>query len=422
MSSFSTLGLPETLLRATAECGYTTPTPIQAAAIPAVLTGNDLLACAQTGTGKTAAFLLPIIARLLANPAPKHAIRALVLAPTRELAAQIEAAFRDYARGSNLRGFVVFGGVNIRPQMAQLARGVDVLIATPGRLLDIAGQGGLNLKGVECFVLDEADRMLDMGFIRDIKRVIALMPQKRQNLMFSATFPPEIMSLASSLLRSPVKIEVARNGTSPTQIEQKVCVVDKTLKKDALLKLIQDGKWFQVLVFTRTKHGANRLSEQLDKAGVPSLAIHGNKSQNARTRALASFKAGELQVLVATDIAARGIDIDELPFVVNYELPQVPEDYVHRIGRTGRAGAGGQAFSLVGSDELSQLAAIERLLGKRLERFDLPGLKAAPAAPASPQRQSHEPRRAPQEAGAGRFARAPRGTQSGNRRSATRPR
>ena len=395
MSQFSLLGLPEALCRAVQERGYDTPTPIQAQAIPAVLTGGDLLGAAQTGTGKTAAFMLPILARLSAVPRPTgHPIRALILTPTRELAAQIEESARHYGRHTKLTSLVIFGGVGQNPQVEKLRRGVDILIATPGRLLDLTGQRALALDKVETFVLDEADRMLDMGFIRDIRRVISLLPKQRQNLLFSATFPPEITDLANSLLNRPTRIEVARNGASPTLIQQHVCLVDKGLKRDLLVHLIKEGNWFQVLVFTRTKHGANRLAEQLEKSAIPALAIHGNKSQNARTRALAAFKAGELQVLVATDIAARGIDINELPHVINYELPQVPEDYVHRIGRTGRAGVEGTAHALVGADELSQLAAIERLLGTRIPRITVPGfdlseraIAAANAAPAHERRQ-----------------------------------
>ncbi len=402
MSSFSSLGLPETLVRAVNDCGYHTPTPIQAGAIPLVLSGRDVLAAAQTGTGKTAGFLLPILARLGAEPRPAgRAIRALILTPTRELAAQIDASFRDYARYTRLSSLVVFGGVGINPQIDALRRGVDVLVATPGRLLDLAGQGALSLAGIETFVLDEADRMLDMGFIRDIRKVLQLLPPRRQNLLFSATFPPEIVSLAEQLLHDPARVEVARSGSSPTQISQRVCLVDKARKRDLLVELIRENGWFQVLVFTRTKHGANRLAEQLDKAGIPALAIHGNKSQNARTRALSEFKAGRLQVLVATDIAARGIDIDELPHVVNFELPQVPEDYVHRIGRTGRAGATGEAHTLVCGEERAQLAAIERLLGRKIERFTVPGYALTEGDGPSPDPERREPRGAPRHQGRG---------------------
>ncbi|MGE0336303.1 MAG: DEAD/DEAH box helicase [Gammaproteobacteria bacterium] len=433
MSDFTRLGLPEVLVRAAHECGYTVPTPIQQQAIPFVLQGRDVLAAAQTGTGKTAAFLLPILARLLADPRrpTPRAPRALILTPTRELAAQIEASFRDYARHAKLSALVVFGGVGINPQIDRLERGVDVLVATPGRLLDLAGQRAVSLAGIEYFVLDEADRMLDMGFIRDIRKVLALLPPRRQNLLFSATFPAEIVTLAQQLLHAPERVEVARSGTSPVQIRQRVCVLDKSRKRDALIGLVRDGNWFQVLVFTRTKHGANRLAEQLDKAGIPALAIHGNKSQNARTRALGAFKAGELQVLVATDIAARGIDIDELPHVVNYELPQVPEDYVHRIGRTGRAGAEGEAYSLVCQEEFSQLAAIEKLLGRRIERLELPGMNTpnpatterVPERRHSAGRDSHAPgaARRPGDRGTRAPGRSSR-TETGNRPGPGRPR
>ncbi len=408
MSNFPSLGLPEILVRAVHDCGYTTPTPIQQQAIPVVLEGRDVLAAAQTGTGKTAAFMLPILARLSSTPRPRaQAVRTLILTPTRELAAQIEASFRDYARYTKLSALVVFGGVSINPQIAQLKRGVDVLVATPGRLLDLAGQKAVDLSGVETFVLDEADRMLDMGFIRDIRRVLQLLPAKRQNLLFSATFPGEIVTLAQQLLHDPVRVEVARSGASPSQISQRVCLVNKGQKKDLLTDLIKDNGWFQVLVFVRTKHGANRLAEQLSKSGVPALAIHGNKSQNARTRALAEFKTGTLQVLVATDIAARGIDIDDLPHVVNYELPQVAEDYVHRIGRTGRAGAVGEAHALVSADEFSQLAAIERLLGRKIERFTVHGYvqTESPSDIPPPERRGHSGR----DGAPGRSSRRPQG-------------
>ena len=391
MSQFAELGLPEALCRAVSESGYDTPTPIQAAAIPPILLGHDLLGAAQTGTGKTAAFMLPILTRLAATPRPPgNPIRALILTPTRELAAQIAESVTTYGKYTKLSSLVIFGGVGANPQIQRLRRGVDILIATPGRLLDLAGQQALSLNRIETFVLDEADRMLDMGFIRDIRRVIALLPKQRQNLLFSATFPEEITALANGLLHNPKRVEVARNGASPSLIEQQVCVVDKGLKRDLLVRLITDGAWYQALVFTRTKHGANRLTEQLDRASISARAIHGNKSQNARTQALAAFKAGTVRVLVATDIAARGIDISELPVVVNYELPQVPEDYVHRIGRTGRAGVEGKAYALVAADELPQLAAIERLLGARIPRFTVPGFDTPAAALREPQ---HTPAR-----------------------------
>ena len=340
--SFTTLGLADEIVRAITDHGYTTPTPIQAQAIPAVLAGGDLLAGAQTGTGKTAGFTLPILHRLATNAgAPANAsatrpIRALILTPTRELAAQVEESVRTYGKYLKLTSTVIFGGVGINPQIKLLKHGVDILVATPGRLLDHMGQGTVNLSQVEILVLDEADRMLDMGFIRDIKKVLAVLPKKRQNLLFSATFSEEIKTLADGLLNAPAMIEVARRNSTVEVIAQKIHPVDRDKKHPMLAHLIKTKQWTQVLVFTRTKHGANKLVEQLGKDGITGLAIHGNKSQSARTRALSEFKDGSLQVLVATDIAARGIDIDQLPHVVNYDLPNIPEDYVHRIGRTGR--------------------------------------------------------------------------------------
>ncbi len=373
--TFSSLGLSEDIVRAVTERGYTEPTPIQAQAIPAVLSGGDLLAGAQTGTGKTAGFTLPILHRLSAAPAAGRAIRALVLTPTRELAAQVEESVREYGKYLKLSSMVMFGGVSINPQIAKLRGRVDILVATPGRLLDHMGQGTIDLSKVEILVLDEADRMLEMGFIRDIKKVLAALPKKRQNLLFSATFSDEIKTLADSLLDNPALIEVARRNAANELISQKIYLVDREKKRDMLAHLIKEHNWFQVLVFTRTKHGANRLAEQLDKSGISALAIHGNKSQGARTRALSEFKDGSLQVLVATDIAARGIDISELPHVVNYELPNVPEDYVHRIGRTGRAGSEGEATSLVCVDEFKLLKDIERLIKRELSRNTLPGFE-----------------------------------------------
>ena len=350
--SFDTLGLAEPLLRAVHEEGYTAPTPIQAQAIPAVLQGGDLLAGAQPGTGKTAGFVLPMLQRLSAEKPQRDArgrlpIRALILTPTRELAAQVEESVRTYGKYMRLSSMVMFGGVGMQPQIDRLRQGVDILVATPGRLLDHHGQGTLDLSHVQIFVLDEADRMLDMGFIHDIKKVLAIVPQKKQSLLFSATFSDEIKNLADRLLNKPALIEVARRNQTAELIEQKVHPVSREAKKDVLTYLIQTNDWHQVLVFTRMKHGANRLAEHLNKQGVTAMAIHGNKSQSARTKALADFKSGALQVLVATDIAARGIDIDQLPHVVNFEMPNVPEDYVHRIGRTGRAGSTGEAVSLV---------------------------------------------------------------------------
>jgi ATP-dependent RNA helicase RhlE len=381
--SFASLGLNAQLVQAINECGYTEPTPIQTQAIPLVLKGGDLLAGAQTGTGKTAGFGLPMLQRLsetkakpLANGRPP--VRALVLTPTRELAAQVEENLRAYAKHSDLTTLAMFGGVSINPQMKALGRKVDIVVATPGRLLDHVSQRSIDLSRIEMLVLDEADRMLDMGFIRDIRRIIAKMPVKRQNLLFSATFSNEIKQLAQDLLHEPEHIEVAtRNATADT-IAQRFYGVDKNRKRALLSYLIGHNNWQQVLVFTRTKHGANRLAMQLDKDGLPAMAIHGDKSQGARTRALSQFKEGKLRVLVATDIAARGIDISELPHVVNYELPHVAEDYVHRIGRTGRAGIKGEALSLVCFEEKPLLKAIEKLIKQSAELEILPGYEPLP--------------------------------------------
>jgi ATP-dependent RNA helicase RhlE len=387
--SFATLGLSEELILAVTEHGYTVPTPIQAQAIPAVLAGGDLLAGAQTGTGKTAGFVLPILQRLsdknIKGPSEgRPPIRALILTPTRELAAQVEESVRVYGKHVKLTSMAMFGGVNINPQITRLRSRVDILVATPGRLLDHVQQKTVDLSQVQILVLDEADRMLDMGFIRDIKRVLALLPKKRQNLLFSATFSDEIKTLADGLLDNPALIEVARRNATADNISQKVYPVDRERKRELLAHLIKENNWHQVLVFTRTKHGANRLAEQLDKDGIPSLAIHGNKSQAARTRALAEFKSGSLQVLVATDIAARGIDISELPHVVNFELPNVPEDYIHRIGRTGRAGSEGEASSLVCVDELKLLSDIERLIKREIPEEVVPGFKPDPSIKPEP--------------------------------------
>jgi ATP-dependent RNA helicase RhlE len=396
--SFSDLGLSEAILRAVVEQGYTEPTPIQAKAIPAVMSGGDLLAGAQTGTGKTAGFVLPILQRLTTTEplhpgaAGRQPIRTLILTPTRELAAQVEQSVRDYAKYVKVSSTTVFGGVNINPQIDRLRRGVDILVATPGRLLDHVQQRTVDLSRVEVLVLDEADRMLDMGFIHDIKRVLKLLPQKRQNLLFSATFSEEIKSLAGGLLNKPAMIEVARRNTTAENVDQRVIEVDRARKRDLLSHLISTHNWFQVLVFTRTKHGANRLAEQLLKDGIPSLAIHGNKSQSARTRALAEFKAGKLQALVATDIAARGLDIVDLPHVVNFDLPNVSEDYVHRIGRTGRAGANGEAISLVSSDERGLMRDIERLIARQLPRERIAGFEPDPNARNEPEVDDRPPR------------------------------
>jgi ATP-dependent RNA helicase RhlE len=412
---FSDLGLAEELVRAVTEHGYTTPTPIQAQAIPTVLAGGDLMAGAQTGTGKTAGFVLPILQRL-SDPSRKGPtsgrapVRALILTPTRELAAQVEESVRVYGRHTKLSSLVVFGGVSINPQISRLRGRVDILVATPGRLLDLAQQKVVDLSQVEILVLDEADRMLDMGFIRDIRKIIALLPKRRQNLLFSATFSDEIKLLADGLLTNPALIEVARRNATADNIVQKVYEVNRDEKRQVLSHLIKSENWIQVLVFTRTKHGANRLAEQLLKDGIPAMAIHGNKSQTARTRALAEFKKGDLRVLVATDIAARGIDISELPHVVNYELPNVPEDYVHRIGRTGRAGANGEAISLVCVDELDFLRGIERLTKRSLARATVSGFEPDPNARAQPiQLRSQQHRGGPARGAQPGKARAPGG-------------
>ena len=386
---FTDLGLVEPLVRAVHEHGYDTPTPIQAQAIPTVLSGADLMGGAQTGTGKTAGFTLPMLQRLMAQPAVRDAkgrlpIRALILTPTRELAAQVEESVRVYGKYSKLTSMVMFGGVGMQPQIDKLRRGVDILVATPGRLLDHHQQRTLDLSHVEIFVLDEADRMLDMGFIHDIKKVLAIIPAKKQSLLFSATFSDDIKALADKLLNQPVLIEVARRNSTAELVAQKMHPVSRERKKELLAHLIRKGDWHQVLVFTRMKHGANRLTDYLNDQGISAMAIHGNKSQTARTKALADFKRGELQVLVATDIAARGIDIDQLPHVVNFELPNVPEDYVHRIGRTGRAGASGEAISLVCVDEDIFLRDIEKLTKRSIPREVVPGFEPDPNERAEP--------------------------------------
>ncbi|MFG6160067.1 DEAD/DEAH box helicase [Halomonas sp. 1390] len=383
--TFSDLGLRAELLRAVEAQGYTTPTPIQHQAIPAVLKGGDLLASAQTGTGKTAGFTLPMLQRLAEGPRPApRQIRALVLTPTRELAAQVGESVADYGRHLTLSSHVIFGGVGQQPQVDAIRKGLDVLVATPGRLLDLQQQKHVDLSKVEILVLDEADRMLDMGFIHDIKKILRVLPQKRQNLLFSATFSNEIQALANKLLDDPAMIEVARRNTTAELVDQAIYRVDREKKRDLLAHLITRHDWQQVLVFTRTKHGANRLAEQLSKQDIPAMAIHGNKSQSARTKALAAFKTGDLQVLVATDIAARGLDIEELPHVVNFELPNVAEDYVHRIGRTGRAGSEGKAVSLVCVDEHGLLKGIERLIKRDLEKHIEPGFEPDPNAKPEP--------------------------------------
>jgi len=384
--SFDQLGLSADILRAVAEEGYTAPTPIQSQAIPVILEGKDVLAGAQTGTGKTAGFTLPLLQMLdaEAKATKAHRIRALVLTPTRELAAQVGEAVQTYGKHLDLKSAVIFGGVKINPQIEALKKGVDILIATPGRLLDHVGQGTLHLDDVEVLVLDEADRMLDMGFIHDIKKVLALLPEKRQNLLFSATYSEEIKALADELLDNPVPIEVARRNKAAETVAQKVIRVDRQRKAALLSFLVGSNDWQQVLVFTRTKHGANRLAEHLEKDGLSAAAIHGNKSQGARTRALAGFKSGDIRVLVATDIAARGLDIDELPHVVNFELPNVAEDYVHRIGRTGRAGCEGEALSLVCVDEDGLLADIHKLIGREIESEVVEGFEPDPSIKPEP--------------------------------------
>ena len=385
--SFNDLGLRAELVRAVSEKGYDTPTPIQTQAIPLVLEGRDLMGSAQTGTGKTAGFTLPILQLLAATPPPQDSrrpVRALVVTPTRELAAQVHDSIVNYGRYLPLKSTVVFGGVSINPQKQKLIRGVDILVATPGRLLDHVGQRSVDLSQVEVLVLDEADRMLDMGFIHDIRKVLALVPKKKQTLLFSATFSNEIKQLAGGLLQSPALVEVARRNATVDAIAQSVLPVDKNRKRELLSYLIGSERWQQVLVFNRTKHGANRLAGQLVTDGINAAAIHGNKSQGARTRALADFKSGKVQVLVATDIAARGLDIDQLPHVVNFDLPNVPEDYVHRIGRTGRAGREGEAVSLVCVDEMKLLRDIERLIKREIPKRVIDGFEPDASIKAEP--------------------------------------
>jgi ATP-dependent RNA helicase RhlE len=420
--------MPE-LVRAVADEGYTAPTPVQAQAIPVILAGRDVLAGAQTGTGKTAGFTLPLLQLLSsqanASPSPaRHPIRALVLTPTRELAAQVEESIRTYGRHLRLKTTLVYGGVGINPQIDALRRGVDILVATPGRLLDHVGQKTVDLRHVEILVLDEADRMLDMGFIRDIRRILALLPARRQNLLFSATFSDEIRALANGLLHDPAMVQVARRNAESELVAQRVYPVPQNDKRALLAHLVASGDWRQVLVFTRTKHGANRLAEQLCRDGIEATAIHGNKSQGARTKALAGFKAGEVRVLVATDLASRGLDIEELPHVVNYELPHVPEDYVHRIGRTGRAGSAGEAISLVSPDEAPLLADIEKLLKRRLERTPAPeferrasaSVESGPQVQGRPRGGAQPRRRQSRDAGAQSHRHAARDPNAPSRR------
>ncbi|QXI22485.1 DEAD/DEAH box helicase [Pseudomonas iranensis] len=408
--SFASLGLSEALVRAIEDAGYTEPTPVQQRAIPAVLQGRDLMVAAQTGTGKTGGFALPILERLFPNGHPdksqRHGPRqprVLVLTPTRELAAQVHESFKIYARDLKFVSACIFGGVGMNPQVQAMSRGVDVLVACPGRLLDLAGQGSVDLSHVEILVLDEADRMLDMGFVHDVKKVLARLPAKRQNLLFSATFSKDITDLAGKLLHNPERIEVTPPNTTVERIEQRVFRLPASHKRALLAHLITAGAWEQVLVFTRTKHGANRLAEYLDKHGLPAVAIHGNKSQNARTKALADFKAGEVRILVATDIAARGLDIDQLPHVVNFELPNVDEDYVHRIGRTGRAGRSGEAISLVAPDEEKLLKSIERMTKQKIADGDLMGFDSSTIEAEKPETRERPDIRNP------RNSRGPRG-------------
>ncbi|MEA1917514.1 MAG: DEAD/DEAH box helicase [Campylobacterota bacterium] len=395
--SFTTLGLSEEILRAIKEQGYSKPTPVQEKAIPIILSKKDVLAGAQTGTGKTAGFTLPLLQMLSVKKktSNRHQIRALILTPTRELAAQVAQSVELYGKYLPLTSTVIFGGVGMKPQITTLQKGVDIVVATPGRLLDLVNQKYADLSHVECLILDEADRMLDMGFIHDIKKILAILPKHRQNLLFSATFSDEIKRLSDNLLNSPQLIEVARRNTASEQIKQVVHMVDRERKRELLSFLINSQKWKQVLVFTRTKHGANRLCGQLEKDGISAMAIHGNKSQAARTRALANFKDGSIRVLVATDIAARGIDIDQLPHVVNFELPNIAEDYVHRIGRTGRAGCDGEALSLVCIDENAYLRGIEKLTKQKIPKVDIKGFEPDPSIKAEPIQQrskSHQNR------------------------------
>lgn len=423
--TFSALGLSDELVRAVTELGYTKPTPIQEKAIPVVLSGRDLLAGAQTGTGKTAGFTLPILQRLVGSAKPvagKFPIRALVLIPTRELAAQVDDSVRNYGKYLKLASMTMIGGVNINPQIQRLKSRVDILVATPGRLLDHLQQKTVDLSHIEILVLDEADRMLDMGFIRDIRKILAILPKQRQNLLFSATFSDEIKMLADGLLDKPELIEVARRNATADLVSQKVYPVDRERKRELLIHLIKERNWYQVLVFTRTKHGANKLAEQLNKNGISTLAIHGNKSQAARTRALAEFKTGKLQVLVATDIAARGIDIIELPHVVNFEMPNVAEDYIHRIGRTGRAGSEGEASSLVCIDEHKLLREIERLIKSEIPVEQVAGFEPDPNIKAEPilngQKRVQGVERVPGKGGRARVVRHAAGSGGPGRTSA----
>lgn len=396
--SFKSLGLSDAILKAVEEKGYTTPSPIQQKAIPHILEGKDLLASAQTGTGKTAGFTLPVLQLLSETKHPKYRpLRALVLTPTRELAAQVYDNVYVYSKYLDIKSAVVFGGVNAKPQIATLKRGVDILVATPGRLLDLHNQNAVSFKRIDIFILDEADRMLDMGFVRDINKIMSHMPAKRQNLLFSATFSNDIKKLAQGILKNPVSVATAKENSTAEMVSQKAYKVDKSKKTTVVTNLIKEGNWNQVLIFTRTKHGANKLTKKLIQEGISAAAIHGNKSQGARTRALADFKSNTIRVMVATDIAARGLDIPLLPHVINFELPNVPEDYVHRIGRTGRAGASGEAISLVCSEETEYLRAIEKILKKRIKTEIIAGFEPtdneAPKRPSTEKKKSAKRKR-----------------------------
>jgi len=411
--TFKSLGLSDALLKAIKEKGYDTPSPIQAKAIPHILQGKDVLASAQTGTGKTAGFTLPVLQRLAETKHPKYRpVRALVLTPTRELAAQVHDNVREYSTYLDIKSAVIFGGVKAASQIKTLRHGVDILVATPGRLLDLHDQKAVSFKRIDVLILDEADRMLDMGFVRDINKIISFMPAKRQNLLFSATFSEEIKRLASGILKNPVSVEAAPQNSTADKVAQKVYTVDKGKKTEVVTNLIKNGNWNQVLIFTRTKHGANKLTKKLIGSGVSAAAIHGNKSQGARTKALANFKSNDIRVLVATDIAARGIDIPLLPHVINFELPNVPEDYVHRIGRTGRAGAKGEAISLVCSEETEYQKEIEKILKQKLKTEVIEGYE--PTDTAGPKRAATQKKKSkPKKKGVGASHRG--GTSTGQK-------
>ncbi|WP_434036882.1 DEAD/DEAH box helicase [Formosa sp. 4Alg 33] len=421
--SFNSLGLSDALLKAINKKGYDTPSPIQQKAIPPILEGKDVLASAQTGTGKTAGFTLPLLQILSEGTTKRHRpVRALILTPTRELAAQIFENVKEYSEFLDIKSAVIFGGVNQKPQAATLKRGVDVLVATPGRLLDLCNQNILSLASVEIFVLDEADRMLDMGFVRDIERIIKLIPKKRQNLMFSATFSKDIKKLANGILTYPISVEATPENTTVEVIQQKVYRVAKAKKTELIIKLISEGNWQQVLVFTRTKHGANNLTKKMISSGITAAAIHGNKSQGARTKALEGFKNGSIRVMVATDIAARGLDIPLLPHVINFEIPNISEDYVHRIGRTGRAGASGEALSLVSADETSFLTDIQKLIGMKIPIEIVEGFEPDPNASTEPIKQGGARNRSPRGGGSNRSSKSSTKSSASNSGRRTRDR